>query len=328
MVLHQEESLASSSKGRLAALANGDIDMKDNVFQFISHDEKEGVADKPLVSIITPVLNRVQYVEECILNIFNQTYPNIEHIFVDGSSTDGTLEVLSRYRAKNPDRIRYISEPDNGLGDAVNKGWRMAKGEILGWIDTGDIYELDTIQAVVDAFRIYPDVGVVFGGGRMVNDKGEFLRTYITKDFNLKDTINDRNQMHTPPSAFYRQVVIREKDWLLPNSGDSFELHIMAGKSYKIHRIDKLIFTIRLQSDSITYSKSGRGLVRESFRTGYLVCRKYGGSIFAPRCRRYFIFMVLDRLRLYDFVVLVVLVRLRRYSFINKLLSKLGMVTN
>ena len=128
--------------------------MKDNVFQLISHGEKEGVADKPLVSIITPVLNRVQYVEECILNIFNQTYPNIEHIFVDGSSTDGTLEVLSRYRAKNPDRVRYISESDNGLGDAVNKGWRMAKGEILGWIDTGDTYELDAIQAKEHKFLL------------------------------------------------------------------------------------------------------------------------------------------------------------------------------
>ena len=294
-----------------------------------SFNGKKSITDKPLVSIVTPVLNRVEYLEECILNILNQTYPNIEHILVDGGSTDGTVALLARFQAKNPDRIRYVSEPDRGLGDAVNKGWRMAKGDILGWIDVGDTYKPDAVQAIVEGFKV-SSADVVFGGGDMINDNGEFLRTYITKDFNLKDTINDRNQMHTPPSAFYRQEVIRGIDCALPDSGDSFELHIQVGKSFKIHRINKLIFTIRLQSDSITFSKdpNKRKYVRESFRTGYLICRKYGGSIFAPRCRRYYMFEVLDRLRLYDFVVLVVLVRLRRNELINKLLSKLGMVTN
>lgn len=290
-------------------------------------DGKNGISDTPLVSIITPVLNRVKYVEECILNILNQTYPNIEHILVDGDSTDGTVKILARYRAKNPNRIRYISEPDKGLGDAVNKGWVMAKGEILGWIDVGDTYKADAIQSIVDGFK-KSGADVVFGGGDMINSKGEFLRTYITKDFNLRETIRDRNQMHTPPSAFYRREVIKELGWVTPNSGETIELHIAVGKKYKVHRIDKLIFTIRLQDDSITYSKNGRRLVRESYRTGYVVCRKYGGGMFAPRCRRYYIFQVLDKLRLYDFVVLVVLVRLRRYSFVNKFLSKLGLLTN
>ena len=290
-------------------------------------DRKKLISDKPLVSIITPVLNRGKYVEECILNIQNQTYPNIEHIFVDGGSTDGTVKILAEYGAKNPDRIRYISEPDNGLGDAVNKGWRMAKGEILGWIDVGDTYKPDAVQSIVEGFKT-SGADIVFGGGDMINSKGEFMRTYITNDFNLKETIRDRNQMHTPPSAFYRREVIKELGWVTPNSGETIELHIAAGKKYKIHRIDKLIFTIRLQADSITYSKNGRNLVRESYRTGYVVCRKYGGGMFAPRCRRYYIFQVLDKLRLYDFVVLVVLVRLRRYQFINRLLSKLGLLTN
>ena len=294
--------------------------MKDN-------NIKQSLQEAPLVSVVTPVLNRAQYVEESVLNLLHQTYKNIEHIFVDGGSTDGSVDVLAKYQAKFPDQIKYISEKDNGLGDAVNKGWRMAKGEILGWIDVGDIYKPDAVAAIVEGFKA-SGADVVFGGGDMINSKGEFLRTYITNEFNLKETIRDRNQMHTPPSAFYRREVIKELGWVTPNSGETIELHIAAGKNYKIHRIDKLIFTIRLQADSITYSKNGRGLVRESFRTGYVICRKYGGGMFAPRCRRYYIFQILDKLRIYDFVVLVVLVRLRRYSFINKFLSKLGLLTN
>ncbi len=292
-------------------------------------DKKQGdsLSESPLVSIVTPVLNRVKYVEENILNVLHQTYKNIEHIFVDGGSTDGTVDILAKYHAKFPEQVRYISEKDNGLGDAVNKGWKMAKGEILGWIDVGDIYKPDAVEAIVEGFKS-SEADIVFGGGDMINAKGEFMRTYITKDFNLRETIRDRNQMHTPPSAFYRSYVIEELGWVTPNSGETIELHIAAGKKYKIHRIDKLVFTIRLQQDSITYSRSGRKLVRESFRTGYLTCRKYGGGMFAPRCRRYYIFVVLDTLHIYDFVVLVVLVRLRRSVFINKLLSKLGLVTN
>ena len=289
--------------------------------------EPRTLSDTPLVSIVTPVLNRARYIEESILNILNQTYKNIEHIYVDGGSTDGTVDMLAKYHVKFPDQIKYISEKDNGLGDAVNKGWKMAKGEIFGWIDVGDTYKPDAVAAIVEGFKS-SEADIVFGGGDMINARGEFMRTYITQDFNLRETIRDRNQMHTPPSAFYRNYVIKDLGWVTPNSGETIELHIAAGKIYKIHRIDKLVFTIRLQQDSITYSKSGRKLVRESFRTGYLTCRKYDGGIFAPRCRRYYIFVVLDTLRIYDFVVLVVLVRLRRYVFVNKLLSKMGLLTN
>lgn len=301
--------------------------MNNNSKKSDNTQSNKNLPETPLVSIVTPVLNRVKYVEESILNLLHQTYKNIEHIFADGGSTDGTVDILAKYHAKFPEQIKYISGKDNGLGDAVNKGWKMAKGEILGWIDVGDTYKPDAVEAIIAGFKS-SGADIVFGGGDMINAKDEFMRTYITNDFNLRETIRDRNQMHTPPSAFYRSYVIRELGWVTPNSGETIELHIAAGKKYKIHRIDKLVFTIRLQQDSITYSKSGRKLVRESFRTGYLTCRKYGGGIFAPKCRRYYIFVVLDTLRIYDFVVLVVLVRLRRYVWVNKLLSKMGLLTN
>ena len=301
--------------------------MENKVSQLVSVDEKKGTTYNPLVSIVTPVLNSIKYLEECIQNLLNQSYPYIEHIFIDGGSTDGTLDLLTSYKTRYPDRIRFISEPDKSVGEAVNKGWGMAKGEILGWIDSDDIYELDAVQAVVEFFRANPDAYVVFGGGHMINERGEVIRTYPMKDFDLEETIKSRTYIHTPPSAFYKREVI-ERVGGFPTVGNDLDFHIRVGKVFPIHRIDKLLFKVRLHKDSISLSKdpNKRRLVRESFQGNYILCRQHGGSIFSPRSRRYFMFEILDRLRLYDLVVLVVLVKLRRYSFINKLLLKLGIV--
>lgn len=276
------------------------------------------------VSIITPVLNRKDGVWKLACNIAQQTHKDIEHIFVDGGSTDGTLRVIQEFRELHP-KVKYISEPDRGIGDAVNKGWAMATGDILGWIDVGDWYEADAIESVVKAFQDNLLTDVVYGGGRMFDSDGKFLRNYITEDFNWNKTRDNVNQMHTPPSAFYRREVIRVMP-NLPNSGDNLELHLLVGYLRKIKRIDKTIFNIGLQKDSVTFSNSK--VVKGAYRTSYEVCRKYGGSIFAPRCVRYYLFTILDKLHLYNFVALGMVKNLRRISFANKLMSKLGLVTN
>ena len=85
---------------------------------------KHHCKSKPLISIITPSLNCAQYLEETILSVRSQNYPDIEHIIVDGGSRDGSIEILKKY----DDRIKWISEHDNGMYDAINKGFAMAKG--------------------------------------------------------------------------------------------------------------------------------------------------------------------------------------------------------
>lgn len=92
----------------------------------------------PRVSIVTPVYNRKKYLETCILSIMRQTYDNVEHIIVDGGSTDGTLDVIKKYEGKY--NMRWISEKDNGMYDAISKGFSMATGEIFAWINSDDMY--------------------------------------------------------------------------------------------------------------------------------------------------------------------------------------------
>ena len=106
---------------------------------------------EPLVSIITPVYNSEEYLEECIKGMMSQTYRDFEHIIVDGGSKDGTLEIIKKYEGKYP--MRWISEKDNGMYDAISKGFKMAKGDVFCWINSDDMYmpwTLATINKVIN----------------------------------------------------------------------------------------------------------------------------------------------------------------------------------
>ena len=109
------------------------------------NDKGQNVIYSPLVTIVTVVLNFVNYIDTCIESVLKQSYPHIEHVIIDGGSTDGTVDILSSYSAKYPDRVRFISEPDKGAWDALNKGIRMATGEMIGVLGADDMHEPDVI---------------------------------------------------------------------------------------------------------------------------------------------------------------------------------------
>ena len=247
----------------------------------------KSIIDKPLVSIITPVLNGIKYLEECIQSVLNQSYPYIEHIFIDGGSTDGTLDLLTSYKTRYPDRIRFISEPDKDAGDAWNKGLRMAKGEILGWLGSDDIYEADAIQTVVEFFRANPDAYFVFGGCNYINERGEVIKKVLTKDFDLEEAINDACYIPCP-SAFYKREVIEKVGFKDTGELDSeLEYWIRIGKVFQIHRIEKLLSNFRVHKDKAREHKDLYNFAHTSFIIG----KRHGASIFSPCGRRYFLAM-------------------------------------
>lgn len=105
----------------------------------------------PKITIVTPAYNSAQYIEECILSIKKQRYKNYEHIIIDGGSTDGTLEILKKYEGTYP--MRWISEPDEGMYDAINKGFSLANGSVYAWLNSDDFYFPWTLQVAANVFQ-------------------------------------------------------------------------------------------------------------------------------------------------------------------------------
>ena len=99
----------------------------------------------PRLSIITVCFNSERFIASAIHSVFSQTYKDIEYIIVDGASKDKTIEIIEEFKAKDPDRLRFISEADKGIYDAMNKGIKMAKGEIVGILNSDDFYKNERV---------------------------------------------------------------------------------------------------------------------------------------------------------------------------------------
>lgn len=157
----------------------------------------------PLVSIITPSFNQGKYIEETLLSIQNQTYKNIEHIIVDAGSTDQTIAILK----KNSSYISWISEPDKGQSDAINKGIRRSHGEILAYLNSDDLYLPYTVSTVVNFFISHPDVDLIYGDIIHVDELSCVTEIIQTGMINPEDFLTC--QVYLPqPSVFFRRTVI------------------------------------------------------------------------------------------------------------------------
>ena len=134
-----------------------------------------------LVSIITVVYNGASTIEQTILSVLNQTYKNIEYLIIDGGSTDGTLDIIKKY---DKQISLWISEPDNGLYDAMNKGVERATGEIIGMVNSDDWYELNAVELIIDAYRKNPEKKI-FHGDRydVLKDGSKKIRRFNTSTF-------------------------------------------------------------------------------------------------------------------------------------------------
>lgn len=123
----------------------------------------------PLVSIVTPSYNQGRFLEETILSVLHQDYPNIEYIIIDGGSTDGSVDIIRKYE----DKLAYwVSEEDRGQTHAINKGFAKAKGSVLGWLCSDDVLEPSMVSISMYYLSKYPSVGMTYGDRIRIDEKG------------------------------------------------------------------------------------------------------------------------------------------------------------
>ena len=170
--------------------------------------EEKMIADRykhPLVSIITPSYNAMPFIRENIESVLKQDYQPIEHIVIDGNSTDGTVQVLDEYP-----HLVWLTEPDRGQSDALNKGFALAKGDIIGWLNADDTYPDGAVAAAVDFLERHAEIDLVYGDIRIIDETGNPVGVSKSKPFDLAKLLfeNFINQ----PSVFMRRRVIETLD--------------------------------------------------------------------------------------------------------------------
>lgn len=235
---------------------------------------------RPLVSIITPSYNQAQFLDSTIQSVLDQDYPHLEYIVIDGASTDGSREIIKKYA----DRLAWwVSEPDLGQTDAINKGFHRARGEILAWLNSDDTYEPGAVSEAVAFLEGHPEVGLVYGDTNFINQTGE-----VVGQFNAKQTSYQRLRrggVYIPQQAsFFRSRVWQAVGPLDPSFyfAMDYDLWVRIAAIAPVRYQPRLWANFRLHGEAKTISEDTR-CWPEMLR----VHRRDGGSLFSPIFVRY-----------------------------------------
>jgi glycosyltransferase involved in cell wall biosynthesis len=209
----------------------------------------DDVSWKPLVSVVTPTLNRATYLGDTIRSVACQTYTSIEHIVVDGASTDDTLEILRE--AESTYNLRWISEPDIGMYDAVNKGLASATGEVLAYLNSDDAYTPWAVASVVEAFRANSSLDIVYGDGLSIDEGGNQRLAFIPPV--VPWALGSTGSLFQPAVFLRRRVFDRHGgfDSSLKYVGD-LEYWLRVSRDVTFGRIDDVLAIERVHTDALS----------------------------------------------------------------------------
>lgn len=207
---------------------------------------------QPLVTIVTPSFNHAQFIGATIESVLSQDYPNVEYIIMDGGSTDATSEVVAPYL----DRLTYVSEKDRGQSHAINKGFAMAKGEIVAWLNSDDLYSPGAISKAVAAFLAHPQAGVVYGEGYQIDLHGNVKSIFPhTQRFDLWRLVHMSDYI-LQQSVFFKKAAL---DDVGPIREDlhfvmDWDILIRLGKRYDFVYVPEYFGSLREYEAAKTFS--------------------------------------------------------------------------
>jgi len=209
----------------------------------------------PKISIVTPTLNRKDLLEKNIHNVLNQEYPNVEHIIIDGNSSDGTVNMLKKYK-----HLIWRSEPDRNHIDAVNKGVKMATGDIITCLNSDDYFEPLTLQTVgkffIKSWKNKVEPVCLVGNCRVFNRKGKFIRV-SRPVYSFIDMLRFwRHEFPINPSSyFYIRKIHNELGLFDENAGIAYDYEFLlrVSNKYKFNYIDQNFGNFLFDKGTITY---------------------------------------------------------------------------
>jgi glycosyltransferase involved in cell wall biosynthesis len=160
----------------------------------------------PRVSLVTPSFNQARFLEDTILSVLNQGYPDLEYMVIDGGSTDGSPEVIRRHA----DRLAYWeSTPDQGQSHAINKGWQRATGKYLWWLNSDDMLTPDSLASAVRYLEANPAVDLIYGDLLSIDGEGQPLGVWSLRDFDFADFMINGGHVAQPGGLARRETVGR-----------------------------------------------------------------------------------------------------------------------
>jgi glycosyltransferase involved in cell wall biosynthesis len=228
-----------------------------------------------LVSVVTPSFNQGRFIRATIESVLSQDYPHIEYTVMDGGSTDETAAVVSEYSS----RLTWISEKDRGQSHAINKGFRMAKGEVASWLNSDDTIQPGAVRHAVRAFERNPTLGAVYGEGYRIDIEGNTTGRFpFTEPFNLWKLIYLSDYI-LQQTVYFRRNVFEAIGYLNEDLhwGMDWDILIRIGKAFQIEYIPEYMGSIREYAAAKSFAGGGK-----RFRELATLMRHHGGLRYPP----------------------------------------------
>lgn len=231
------------------------------------------------ISVITATLNRKDFLPRCIEGVARQSYPYKEHVIIDGGSADGTVELLESYARKYP-HIKWISEKDTGISNALNKGLALASGEIIGVNGDDDFYLPHTFDIIAAEFSTSPSVGIVAGHCDCIRNDDTLSHCAKAAFTNRSDLIQHWKtwgftNFFPAPSTFIRKKVIDEVGGFDESDKYAMDYHhwIKITEKSEVRIVNDVLAKFRYDTGTVTFSQS-----QKQWDETHAISKKYWGS--------------------------------------------------